>query len=156
MLLALDLSTHTGWAAAEPSDVPRAGVWHLRGDGIGAYGTALQDCLDDLHKLCRFTRVVMEAPLPPGAQTHAATARIQLGLAAAVEMWAYQLSIPCQEASASTVRKAVIGNGRAKKDDVMAWVRRKGWSAIDDNAGDALALWEYARHRGPMQMRSAA
>ena len=149
LVLALDLSTKVGWACGRAGGEPDHGVLLLPKGvaGLGAVACAFLDGLMDLHEVQHFERVVMEAPLPPQAQTHAHTARLQLYLAGAVETWCYRRSIECREAAAPTVRKAVLGSGRAKKPEVIAWCQAQGWNPTDDNAADALALWRYATTR---------
>ena len=149
LYLGLDLSTRTGWACGRVGAAPDHGTLELpAGLGTGGLGrvfAALERGLDDLHAIQHFERVIMEAPLPPAAQSQAHTARMQLGLAAVVELWCYGRDILVTEAAAPTVRAKVLGNGRAKKADVIAWCIARGWQPGDDNQADALALLAYAQ-----------
>lgn len=40
----------------------------------------------------------------------------------------------------ATIKKAVTGNGHAKKEQVIQAVQAKGYSPVDDNEADALAI----------------
>lgn len=153
-ILALDLSTRIGWATGRLGETPDHGVIELpKGGGAAGLGkvcAAAVDALQDLRDTMHFERIVCEAPLPPQAQTHAHTARVQLGLAACVDLWAYRREIVCQEVSATTVRGKVLGKARfggrdAAKAAVLAWCHRQGWQPATHDAGDALVLLAFAQ-----------
>jgi hypothetical protein len=153
-ILALDLSTRIGWATGRLGEEPDHGVIELpKGGGpagLGKVYAAAVDALQDLRDTMHFTRIVMEAPLPPQAQTHAHTARVQFGLAACVDLWAYRRDMLCQEASASSARAKVLGRARfggrdAAKAAVMQWCAAQGWYPATDDAGDALVLLAFAQ-----------
>lgn len=55
---------------------------------------------------------------------------------------AHNLDLIC--AAPATVKKAVTGTGRAKKEDVIAEVLRRGFRPDSDNAADALAILSWA------------
>lgn len=145
MILALDLSTHVGWAVGGDGKLAAQGTVHLPppitwGETVCAFNDWLADAITVHSPIACW----IEAPLPPGAQTHANTARLQLFLTGAAHTICWRRDVPTYEAHASSVRAAVIGNGRAKKADVMAWCREQGHPFHDNNAADAIALWVYA------------
>lgn len=146
--LALDLSTHVGWACGVPGAEPDGGDVDLpSGSGRhGAMGAALLDLLADLHAVQHFDRIVVEAPLPPAAQTSANTARIQFGLAFVVEVFGFRRAIPVREARADEVRLCMLGRARPAKGEIIAWCRARGWSPSTHNVADAMALLAYAHH----------
>jgi len=158
LILAMDISTRCGWACGRAGRAPDHGEIRLPAGiaGHGAMGAALLDAMSDLHAVQHFDRIVVEAPLPPQAQTHANTARIQLGLAFLVEVFAYRRSIPIREAPAHAVRKAMIGTARVSKDEVVAWCRGQGWEPRTHNEADALCLWSYAQQMAAPRRREAA
>lgn len=154
LVLALDLATTTGWACGRAGGSPDFGeiTFPSGRAGHGAIGASLFDWLLDLHDLQHFEQIVMEAPLPPSSQTHANTARIQFGLAFAVETWCYRRSLPVREARPDDWRRAVLGRARFGGTDKakaasMAWCRERGWHPPQHNAADALALLHYALSR---------
>lgn len=148
MILALDLSTRTGWALGT-SPRPKYGVWHLgTGGNHGRYFSALAAMLESFFAVTRPSLVVFEAPLPPAApkmiRSTVATARVLIGLAAVTEMICVEQGVPCEEAECRTARARVIGRQpRRGKDGVMDWARSAGYHPQDDNAADALVLLTY-------------
>lgn len=152
IVLALDLSTRVGWACGRAGSAPDHGVIHLPGAasvGLGGVLAAAVDGLADLHAVQHFGRVVVEAPLPPQSQTHAATALQQLGLHAAVALWCYRRELPMKAVASVTARAAVLGRARfggskEAKAAVLAWCRARGHAPADDNAADALLLLHHA------------
>lgn len=145
MILALDLSSKVGWAVGREGKLSAQGTLFLPspitwGDPL----IALIDWLADTVTVFDPKECWVEAPLPAQAQTNARTARMQLFLTAAVHIVCCRRELPVMEAHASTVRAAVVGSGRAKKDAVMEWCRAQGHPYHDHNAADAIALWAYA------------
>jgi Holliday junction resolvasome RuvABC endonuclease subunit len=154
-VLALDLATRTGWALGRPGERALHGVWRLdtATGSIGAGCAALCDVLADAITVHAPGLIIYEAPLPPRAQTQAHTARFLIALTGVVELVAYRREIEVRECPVQTWKKAVVGHGFAKKDDVGAWARAQGYLPHDDNDADALALLAYAH---AMQARRAA
>ena len=144
-ILALDLSSRTGWAVGRSGEVPGHGVWLLPAAtlGLGGAFSALASSLEDALRLFVPGLIIMEAPLPPQAQTAMHSARLQFGLAAITEMLAHEWGVPCEEARATEVRRLVLGKGIATKAEVIAWCREQGLSPAEDNDADALVLLEY-------------
>jgi hypothetical protein len=158
-LLTLDLSGHVGWSYGNGGPVPDIyGVWHLRqptrAGRFDAFRTALEDALDQWQP----AEVLMEAPLPPMAQTSANSARQQYGLAAYVEGECAGAGIPVLERSADAVRRLLIGRSRSRRGNggpdlfgrpvqlsikqmVIDHVRGLGLPVSDDNVADAIALY---------------
>jgi Holliday junction resolvasome RuvABC endonuclease subunit len=150
-ILALDLARNTGWAygtAGPGMDRPRSwGVWDLGSAARGGHGAvlaSLSDWIGDAFRLYRPSLVVMEAPLPPQAQTHANTARLMLGYCAVVELLCYRWSIPLREQGAPEVRKRTIGRARLDKAEIVQWCRSQGLEISDHNAADAVVLWYFS------------
>lgn len=142
-ILALDLSSRTGWARSRDFEAPRHGVWRLDG-GLGRRCSALASALEDELAFAP-DLMILEAPLPAQAQGSTDTARAQFGLAAIAEMIAHERGVKCEEAASYEVRKRVMGSARQDKDAVVAWCRAQGWTPRDHNDADALALLRY-RH----------
>jgi len=147
-ILALDISTHCGWALGRGWEQPRFGVQHLPSSGDGEFGRtyfAFHQWLCDMLTMHSPDRLVFEAPLSShGAGQNAA--RLSLGLAAIAEMVAHIRSVPSNEVAVNTVRLHFCGDGHAKKDDVGFECRQRGWMVADHNAADACAVLDFARH----------
>lgn len=145
----LDLSSRTGWAYGPVgARTPLCGVWVLAEGDLGVTLASFDNELDDAIKLHRPRLLMVEAPLPPTATSHANTWRQQLGLAALAETAAYRHSVPYREVAASTVRAAIIGTARfprgQAKPAILAYCQSQGWRVPDDNAGDACITWKFA------------
>jgi Holliday junction resolvasome RuvABC endonuclease subunit len=156
VILATDLSTRVGWAVGRDFEPPRHGVWMLRGPGLGSRCSSLAACLEDAIEVFRPHVVIMEAPLPPQAQTAAVTARLQFGLAAVCEMICHECEVRCEEAAAYEVRRLILGRARAEKAAVVAWCREQGLEPADDNAADALCLLRYRHVLGRARVTAGA
>lgn len=146
-ILALDCGTNMGWAMTTERGVV-SGVHRLRRDDEpGVYGAtyaALADWLADMITTAQPAAVFFEAPIPRGDHAGMSAARMMLGFAAIVELVCYRRDIKCRETHIQTVRKHFCGSGIAKKDEVMAECRRRGWEPVDHNAADALAVLDFA------------
>lgn len=142
-VLALDLGSATGWACGVPGSKPLMGV--VRPGVAGNYGSiggGMHTWLWDMVEVHKPGIIVFEAPLP--AHNGIAAGRIALGLAMMVETVGYQAEVTTRECAVTTVRKRIIGTGRATKDQVMEWCRAQGWAPPRHDAADAAALWELA------------
>ncbi len=153
-ILALDLARVTGWACGRPGDVPRSGSVVLAREG---YSTAavLCGCRDFLtgflieHPTVQL--VVFESPLIPmfrKGQTTIATIRQLMGLCAVVEELLYsKTGYDVREARVADIRTHFLGSNKHKREQAkrltIAACRARGWTPADDNAADALALWDY-------------
>lgn len=147
-ILACDLSLKVGWAfGLETDKAPRCGVWLLPSSAdLGRRYAALGNELADALALHQPRLVVFEAALAHKRQT---SARLLMGLAAHAESTCWRWDVECREADVQTIRKAVLGRGTFPKGEakpaVMAWCTSQGWAFPDDNAADALCLWQFAR-----------
>lgn len=89
--------------------------------------------------------LVYEAPILTGAKTHFQTAFRLIGLAAITGMIASRREVPrIEAANNATVKKAILGNGRAEKIQMIEEMRRRGWDPRDEHAADALGVLLYA------------
>jgi hypothetical protein len=166
-VLALDLARKTGWALGTVHDaVPESGSITITNEGasmgklFSSWRLYLRDFLS-LHPDIRV--VVFESPLPPmhkAGDTNISTIRRLMGLAAVTEELLYTYNaqdrrnapytpIDIREARVSDVRSYFIGSNRHKRDEAKELTKKQcrllGWKPVDDNAADALALWDYQR-----------
>lgn len=156
-ILALDLATTTGFAFGVPGVSVRYGNVLLgeRGSSVGYKLHAFRRWFVDFTTIDQPWAVVFEAPLNVGVISrigaNESTVRLLFGLAAVAEEAAIDRRIPVvKEVSVQDVRKHFLGQrtfkgGRATaKAAVMARCRQLGWKPQCDNAGDALAIWNYS------------
>jgi hypothetical protein len=154
-ILALDLAARTGWALGRPAETPVHGSVRFGKEG-SSMAAVLSGCRNWLDIFLRenptIQLIVFEAPLLPmqmkWGKTNAATIRQLIGLASVVEELLFTLSgYDVREARVAAVRVHFLGNNKAKREEAkrltMLGCRARGWLPIDDNAADALALWDY-------------
>src|SRR3954447_2860174 len=77
-------------------------------------------------------------------------AHVHGGLLATLTSWCEQCSIPYQGVPVGTIKRHITGKGNADKPAVIAAIRARGFSPIDDNEADALAIlfWAIATQGG--------
>lgn len=141
MIGAFDLGTTTGWACgAAGGAMVLSGTLDLkprRFEGGGMRGVRLRDHLNTLHKVHKFTRVFYEE-----VRRHLGTdaAHIYGGLQMVLTAWCEENKVPYGTATVQDIKIHACKRGNAKKDEVIAAVRAWGYSPIDDNEADAIAL----------------
>jgi hypothetical protein len=154
-ILALDLALKTGWALGTVNDTaPQSGsIQIVREDASMAklFACWREQLRDFLAMHPDIKLVVFEAPLPPfmkAGNTNIQTIRRLIGLAAVTEELLYSLGkYDIREARVGDVRVHFLGSNRFKRAEPKARTIAKckllGWAPVDDNAADALALWDY-------------
>jgi crossover junction endodeoxyribonuclease RuvC len=149
-ILALDLAARTGWAFGAALDCsPLSGSVRFAkpGASLGMVFSTCRTWVRDVALLHQPDVIVFESPMTPehmAGRTNAATIRLLVGLAAIVEEACFGRDV--REAKVIDIRRHFIGSNprRAEaKTRTIAACRRLGFSPVDDNAADALALWHY-------------
>lgn len=144
-ILALDLGTRTGWALMDGTRLEH-GVQTFdvrRGESPGMRYIRFNAWLDAVG---RVDLIVYEQPHQRGG----AATEIALGFATRVhEFCALHPASEHTSIHSATLKKWATGKGNAKKPDMLAAVRAKGWArpgadVDDDNEADALALLYHA------------
>lgn len=144
-LLALDLGSAVGWAVGPPGTVPRVGTALLPayGQDEGAYFASYADWLADMITLFAPDEIAAEQTLANVENRGQHATESLLGLRALTSLVAYRRETRLTWHAVSTVRKAVCGNGHAKKDAVNVAIIRRGVKPDSHNAADAAAVWFY-------------
>jgi|ERR1700687_422318 len=165
MILSLDTSTITGWAAGRPGERPQFGERHFgsgrsNGEVLCLFRHWLNARCDEL----RPTSIWVEAPyvpsrFSPGPPMNALTMRRLLAMAVEAEAVAWERRIEYHEPTIGEIAKFFLGNarqgGRAnKKAATIKMCSIYGWDTTSDNAADALALWHYAEFNLAPQIAS--
>lgn len=138
-ILALDVGQRTGWARSDGTCGTKALGLSLDGSeraDIGATSAAFHDwlmaaLLDDPADL-----LLVERPFGRSAFV----SDLPLVLCGVAHLVGHRLCVDRRELTASAIKKAITGNGRAKKAAVLAGVRLEGWQPDSDHAADAAAL----------------
>jgi Holliday junction resolvasome RuvABC endonuclease subunit len=66
-----------------------------------------------------------------------------------LEAWAEHKKIPYAGVPVGTIKKHVTGKGNVSKEEVIRAVMDRGYTPMDDNEADALALLLWAIEAGP-------
>jgi hypothetical protein len=154
-VLALDLATRTGWALGRPRDaVPQSGSVNIApADAtVDRLLSACRAWLNDfLFQNPTIHVIAFEAPLLPmhmQGKTTVQAIRKLVGLASVVRELTYTRGgYEVQEQRVSDIRTHFLGSNSHKRGDAKALTiarcNQLGWLPCDDNAADALALWDY-------------
>lgn len=145
-VLTLDLGTRTGWARLTPD-----GVDHGYADfdcPSGRDGLRFQRFRAFLHDMKRrcdlaghpLRLVVFEQVDFVSPVNGVKSIKVSFGLWGHLTAWCEHHSILYRGIAPGTLKKAMTGNGRAKKEEVRAAVRAAGYAVTDLNEADALAL----------------
>lgn len=100
-----------------------------------------------LHKKYKFGKVVMErVNLFAGKGTKFISMDAigaLVGLTSTIEDWALLAQVEVEIVAVNHWRKVVLGNGRAQKADMVAFVQRRFRKAVGHDAADAVGLSMY-------------
>lgn len=146
-LLALDLSTHVGWAFyADRVARPIFGTWDaprlLDRDNYGRLFCAFEDWLLRQFDKRDLDVLAFEAPILPKNRTFQKTraVRISYGLAEITERVAWRRGVRCIECHPMTVKARFAGHGLARKHNMIAAATRLGFDVATEHEADALGV----------------
>lgn len=153
LILALDLATVTGFARGRVGEIPTAGSIRFGKHGVRdhvIFGDAIHWMNATLHDPPDM--LIVESMLSPLAMRNETSRAVRdrlAGLHGIVRGIAHLRGVgEIAEASVGDVRGHFIGDRSLKREAakraVMERCKALGWTAPDDNAGDALALFSYA------------
>jgi Holliday junction resolvasome RuvABC endonuclease subunit len=160
-LLALDLSTHVGWAFfAHRAAKPLLGTWHAperaNRDDFGPMFVAFERWLGHMLIEHRPHVLAFEAPILPRDLRRAHAIRMSYGFACMTERTATVARLRCVECHPSTVKVALAGNGRAKKPAMIAAAVRRDFAVATEHEADACGVALVAfEHCEPSQLAMA-
>lgn len=140
-ILSLDLGSRTGWAIFWGKNRKASGTWDLK---LGAscrpekyinLAGHLRDCLEKYS-----VEVIAYEVVHFGTHKGTDAARLYNGLVATLESEAYSFDLALREVHISTAKKALTGNGRASKEDMMKSAKSRWKKASIDYSDEADAL----------------
>lgn len=139
-VLALDLGTKCGHALAHPTGVTVSGTWDLstkRHEDAAFRFIRFREHLSILHRQVPLTVVYFEE-----VRRHAGTtaAHIYGGLMAMLKSWCVDNGVSYCSVPVGEIKKGWTGKGNADKDAMIAEAKRRGYSPLDDNEADAIAI----------------
>ncbi|WP_323042900.1 hypothetical protein [Gemmobacter sp.] len=144
-ILALDLGTTTGWALRSHNALITSGTVSFRPgrfDGGGMRYLRLANWLTEVDRPSGpFAAIWFEE-----VRRHVGTdaAHVYGGLMATLTTWAELRGIPYQGVPVGTIKRHATGKGNADKDAMVAAARARGFSPVDDNQADAIAILHWA------------
>jgi hypothetical protein len=139
--LALDLGTTTGYAIAAADGRINSGTVSFkpsRYDGGGIRYLRFRAWLDSMAQDASGIGVIHFEEVRAHAGTDAA--HVYGGLLATLTAWAEERGIAYQGVPVGTIKRFIAGKGNADKAAVIAAVRERGFSPVDDNEADALSI----------------
>jgi Holliday junction resolvasome RuvABC endonuclease subunit len=146
-ILAIDLGTKTGWALNDANGKITGGSESMAGM-TGAHPAVrwnkFRHFLSDIRSnsaeihICYYERVLHH--------TAVQAAHVYGALEALLQIWCHAHNIRFVLVSPGTIKKHWTGKGNAKKEEMIATAKEKGFHPKDDNHADAIALLSYAHH----------
>jgi hypothetical protein len=144
-ILALDLGTATGWAMRGIDGLITSGTASFRPgryDGGGMRYLRFTNWITELDRLGGPISSIWFEKVRRHLGTDAAHA--YGGLMATLTNWAELRRVPYQGVPVGTIKRFATGKGNAGKAPVTDVIRARGFSPVDDNEADALALLLWA------------
>lgn len=150
-ILALDLGTTTGWALRDREGLITVGTTSFRPgrfDGGGMRYLRFSNWLTEIDRLSGPIAAIWFEEVRRHVGTDAA--HVYGGLMATLTAWAELRGIPYQGVPVGTIKRHATGKGNADKQAMIAAARARGFSPVDDNDADAIAilLWALETHGG--------
>ena len=145
VILALDLGTTTGWAVQAADGLITSGTVSFRPsryDGGGMRYLRFRGWLDQLARDAGAIRAIHFEEVRRHVATDAAY--VYGGLLATLTAWAETSCIAYQGVPVGTIKRHATGRGNADKTAMMAAARSRGFSPVDDNEADAIAILLWA------------
>jgi hypothetical protein len=144
IIMALDLGTTTGWATYEPSGNITSGSVSFktgRFEGGGMSFLRFKRWLTDFKQTLGAIDVVYFEEVR--AHKGVDAAHKYGGFLAHLTAWCEHHQIPYQGIPVGTIKKHITGKGNSPKERVIDAIRKKGFTPIDDNEADSLALLDF-------------
>jgi hypothetical protein len=148
-ILALDLGTTTGWAIRGYDGLITSGTASFRPgrfDGGGMRYLRFTNWLSEIDRLSGPISAIWFEEVRRHAGTDAA--HVYGGLMATLTAWAELRGVSYQGVPVGTIKRHATGKGNAPKEAMIAAVRGRGFSPVDDNEADAIALLLWAIETG--------
>lgn len=149
-VLALDLSTSTGWALSMAGGNIPSGTMSFkpgRFEGGGMRFLRFRRWLDELRRIAPDLAEVHFEEVRRHAGVDAAHA--YGGFLATLTAWCEHHQIPYSGVPVATIKKHATGKRNADKPAMMAAMRALGFEPADDNEADALAHLRLVLDGGP-------
>ncbi|MFC7422079.1 crossover junction endodeoxyribonuclease RuvC [Iodobacter arcticus] len=144
IILTVDLGTQTGWALQTREGHILSGSESFKPHRFEGGGM----------RFLRFKRWLTEVKGADGldavffeeVRAHAGVdaAHVYGGFMGQLTAWCEHHQIPYQGVPVGTIKKHATGKGNASKANMLEAARQRGFTPVDDNEADALALLQWA------------
>jgi hypothetical protein len=143
--LALDLGTTTGWAIRGHDGLITTGTASFkpgRYDGGGMRYLRFTNWLTQIDRLSGPISAIWYEEVRRHAGTDAA--HVYGGLMASLTSWGELRGIPYEGVPVGTIKRHATGKGNASKEAMITAARARGYSPVNDNEADAIAILHWA------------
>lgn len=148
VLAGFDLGmTITGWTVGDGASMPEVGHWKFDGCGrnLGQLGDMFLRNLHTLHRRTGFTHVHAEEQILVRYRDKVLTLRKMYGLGMALQQFCFTRGIPFQEHGIAKLKRALAGDPKAEKADMIRVARKIGVplppGAEAEDVADSFAAW---------------
>ena len=144
-ILALDLGTTTGWGLRTGDGLITSGTVSFRPgrfDGGGMRYLRFSNWLAEVDRLSGPIAAIWFEAVRGHSGTDAA--HVFGGLLATLTSWAELRGIPYSGVPVATIKRYATGKGNANKEAMITAARARGFSPVDDNEADAIAILLWA------------
>lgn len=145
-ILAIDIGAQCGWALGTRDGAVRAGSESFapaKHGGQGQRWLAFRQWLTDTGRAAGEVHAVYYEDVKRHEGVLAAHA--YGGFLAMLQAWCATNRIPMYAVGVGAIKKHWTGKGNADKEAMVAEAKRRGYTPVDDNHADALAILSYAR-----------
>ena len=138
--LCLDLGTQMGYChdALERLESGTISLKSKKDEDTGQRYWVFYNFLDTMHKAHPLKRITYEKVIRHRGSKDAHAYGAYQGI---LQMFCFSRNIPLHPVMWQTIKKAVTGNWKAKKAEMIAEIVRRGHSPKDDNEADAISLY---------------
>lgn len=145
-ILAIDIGTNTGWALCARDGTIKGGTEKFdpaKHGGKGKRWLAFRQWLTETGRAAGEVHAVYYEDIKRHEGVLAAHA--YGGFLAMLQAWCATNGIPMYPVGVGQIKAHWTGKGNANKALMIATAKAKGFSPVDDNHADALAILSYAR-----------
>lgn len=145
-ILAIDIGTQTGWARCARDGSVASGSESFaprRMEAAGQRWLKFRQFLAEQRQQAGDIHAVYYERVLQHTATQAA--HVYGGFEAHLQAWAATNNIRLEAIPVPVIKKHWTGKGNARKDDMIAAARARGFHPVDDNHADALAILSLAR-----------
>lgn len=157
-IAALDLGArYIGWAVGEDDQIPNCGTVEPENrDNQAAFACSYFDWWARFLTAEQPAEVAVEGGTPIMTIKQPDIAERMMAVLTATRVLCYRRNIPLRLTNVGTIRKAVVGTGRADDALIMQAMVEMGCRPRDSHAADACAAWMHRAGRKWRPARAAA